>query len=51
VYEVDPLTCPKCGQEMRVVAIIIDPYEVNKILICLKRNNVPPFDKVEIKVS
>lgn len=51
VYEVDPLICPKCGQEMRVVAIIIDPYEVNKILECLKRNNAPPFDKVEIKVS
>jgi len=51
VYEVDPLICPKCGHEMRVIAIITDPYEVNKILECLKRNNAPPFDKVEIKAS
>jgi len=51
VYEVDPLVCPKCGQEMRVIAIITDPYEVNKILECLKRNNAPPFDKPFSKVS
>jgi hypothetical protein len=57
VYEVDPLICPKCGHEMRVIAIINDPgeckhsHEVNKILECLKRNNAPPFDKVEIKAS
>jgi hypothetical protein len=49
--------CPKCGYEMRVIAIITGhgkckhSLEVNKILECLKRNNVPPFDKVEIKVS
>jgi len=36
---------------MRVIAIITDPYEVNKILECLKRTNAPPFDKVEIKAS
>jgi hypothetical protein len=42
---------------MRVIAIINDPgeckhsREVNKILEYLKRNNAPPFDKVEIKAS
>jgi hypothetical protein len=51
VYEVDPLICPKCSHEMRVIAIITDSYEVNMILECLKRNNAPPFDKVEIKAS
>ena len=51
VYEVDPLICPKCDQEMRVARIITDPYEVSKIIECLKRNNVPPFDKVDIEVS
>jgi len=51
------LVCPKCGHEMRIVAVITDPgeckhsLEVNKILECLKRNNAPPFDKVEIKAS
>jgi len=51
VYEIDPLVCPKCDHEMRVIAIITDPYEVNKILECLKRNNAPPFDKVVTKAS
>jgi len=57
VYEVNPLECPKCGHEMskmplvRVIAIITDPYEVNNVLECLKRNNAPPFDKIEIKAS
>ena len=41
----DPMVCPKCGQEMRVIAIMAEPHEVRKILECLKRNNAPPFDK------
>jgi hypothetical protein len=32
VYEVDPLLCPKCSHEMRVLAVITDPAEVKKIL-------------------
>jgi len=51
VYEVDPLVCPKCGSEMKVIAVITDPSEVNKILECLKRNNAPPFDKGALKAS
>jgi len=45
------LLCPKCGSEMKVIAIITDLQEVDKILECLKRNNAPPFDKVVTKVS
>ncbi len=51
VYEVDPLICEKCGHEMKVIAVITNSHEVNKILECLKRNHAPPFDKVEIKAS
>lgn len=51
VYEVDPLICEKCGHEMKIVAVITNSHEVRKILECLKRNNAPPFDKVEIKAS
>jgi len=51
VYEVDPLKCPQCGHEMKVIAIITDPHEVQKILECLKRNKAPPFEKVALKVS
>ncbi len=43
VYEVDPLICPKCESEMRIVAIIQDPYEVDRILKWLeKKENSPP---------
>jgi hypothetical protein len=51
VYEVDPLKCPQCGHEMKVIAVITDPHEVQKILECLKRNKAPPFEKVALKVS
>jgi hypothetical protein len=51
VYKVHPLICPKCGHEMRVIAIITDSYEVNKILECHKRNNASPFDKLVTKAS
>lgn len=32
VYEVDPLTCPRCGGEMRVIALIQEPAVIDKIL-------------------
>jgi len=37
IYEVDPLMCPKCGSEMKVVAFIIDHVVVDKILRHLER--------------
>ena len=32
VYEVDPLPCPKCGTQMRVIALIEDPAVIERIL-------------------
>lgn len=32
VYEVDPLLCPKCGGEMRIIAFITDHDVVDAIL-------------------
>ena len=32
VYEVDPLVCPKCGAEMRIIAFIIDHDVMDVIL-------------------
>jgi len=32
VYEVDPLVCPKCGSEMKVIAVIQEPEEIRRIL-------------------
>ena len=32
LYEVDPFVCPRCGAEMRVIAVIEDPDELGRIL-------------------
>jgi len=36
VYEVDPLLCPRCGGEMRVIAFIEDHKVIDKIIRHLK---------------
>lgn len=40
VYEVDPLECPKCKRQMRIVAFVGDPLEIKKIM---KSQGVPNF--------
>ena len=43
VYGIDPLICKLCGSPMRIVAFIIDPEQVNKILRHLiKTGKSPP---------
>lgn len=32
VWEVDPLTCPQCGSEMRIISLIQDPDVIRRIL-------------------
>ncbi len=32
IYEVDPLTCTECGGQMRIIAFLLDPGVVRKIL-------------------
>lgn len=46
VYEVDPFVCPKCGADMKVIAIIEDPDDLERILRHLiKIGRSPPgFD-------
>jgi len=34
IYEVNPLKCPCCGSEMKIVAFIRDYQEIKKILNC-----------------
>jgi len=36
VYEFDPLTCPRCGEAMRIIAFITDTNELGKIIKSLK---------------
>ena len=38
VYEVDPLTCRRCGAPMRLVAFIQEPAAIRKILAHLERH-------------
>ena len=43
VYEIDPLVCPKCGSEMKILSVIMDSCEIKKILKHLvKKNKAPP---------
>jgi hypothetical protein len=55
IYEVDPLTCPKCSGKMKVISVIKDEEVIKKILKHLdlwdikaspplKRANAPPCD-------
>ena len=36
VYEVNPLTCPKCRGEMRIIAFLTDSAVVDRIINHLK---------------
>jgi hypothetical protein len=43
VYGVDPLICPNCGKDMKIIAIIMDPEETTKILrYLIKTGRSPP---------
>jgi hypothetical protein len=38
IFEVDPLACPRCGTEMRIVAFITEPTTIDRILEHLRRS-------------
>lgn len=42
VYEAGPLTCPRCGKPMKVLAAITDPNQVLKILRHPIKTGKPP---------
>ena len=39
VYEVDPLVCPRCGAEMRIIGFITEPSLVRRILDHIRKRN------------
>ena len=41
IYEVDPLTCRRCGEEMKMLAFIIEPHLIRKILHHLEQKARP----------
>jgi hypothetical protein len=45
IYEVDPLVCPRCGEELKVVAVITDPVVVDRILAHRRTKKIrSPFE-------
>ena len=50
VYEVDPMTCSRCGSSMRILAVITEPEEVRKILRHLVKigRSPPGFDPASL---
>jgi len=41
ILEIDPLECPKCKSQMRIIAFITDSAEISKIMSSL---NIPEFE-------
>ena len=39
VYEVDPLVCPRCGAEMRVIGFITEPSLIRRILDHIRKRD------------
>jgi hypothetical protein len=46
VYGTDPIVCPRCGFEMKIVAIIMDKKETKKILEQPAKIGRPPPDYI-----
>jgi len=42
VYEVSPLTCPRCGNEMRILSFILVPTVIDKLLDHLASKGIDP---------
>ena len=41
IFEVDPLRCPRCGDEMCIVGVITQPGVIDRILTHLRRHATP----------
>lgn len=42
VHELDVMACPRCGSRMAVLAVIVDPAQIRKIIACLERHGRGP---------
>ncbi len=42
VYGIDPLICSKCGSEMRIIAFIMEPEQIDRIMQHLIKNGRAP---------
>ena len=55
IYEVDPLICSECGGDMRIIAFLLDPAVVRKILAHVaqrpSRSRAPPIRRRAVTVA
>ena len=42
VHELDVMACPRCGSRMAVLAVIVDPAQIRKIIACMERHGRGP---------
>jgi hypothetical protein len=42
IYEILPLTCPRCGSDMRLIAFVTETESVRRILTHLGEPTTPP---------
>jgi len=42
IYECLPLLCPRCGEPMRIIAFVLDPVVIERILSHIGGPTVPP---------
>ena len=43
IYECLPLLCPKCGEPMRIIAFVLDPPVIERILTHIGEPSTPPL--------
>jgi len=54
VYEIDPLICPKCGGQMRIISFIEDYKVIDKIIDHLKltfKAERPPPPQAQLSMA
>jgi hypothetical protein len=42
VYEQEVMTCTRCGARMSLIAVIVDPDQIRKIIACLDHRGRGP---------
>ena len=47
VFEVDPLTCARCGAEMKVISVITDPAIIHRLLRHVRTQNAADDDSYD----
>ena len=41
-HQLDVMACPRCGSRMSLIAVIVEPAQIRKIIACLERHGRGP---------